>query len=80
MNWGERIVLYISKYDTSNPEKSLIQDILFYFNQFPLTFGWYTTGVAVYDDKDNRKEGRETLIFLFYTTDAYIMTLIHRLK
>src|SRR5215467_14277386 len=46
--WGERIVLHISKYsNTPNPEKALIQDILFYLNQFPLTFGWYTTGVAV---------------------------------
>ncbi len=59
-NWGERIVLHISKYKTPNPEKSLLQDILFYFNQFPLTFGWYTTGVAVYDDKGNRKEGRDS--------------------
>jgi DNA polymerase, archaea type len=50
-NGGERVVLHISGYsDKPNPEKALIQDILFYWNQFPLTFGWYTTGVAVYDD------------------------------
>ncbi|MBA3751031.1 MAG: hypothetical protein H0X03_09125, partial [Nitrosopumilus sp.] len=51
-NWGERIVLHISKYKNSEyqyPERGLIKDILFYFNQFPLTFGWYTTGIAVYD-------------------------------
>ena len=47
-NWGERIVLHSSRYSSSpNPERALIQDILFYLNQFPLTFGWYTTGVAV---------------------------------
>jgi len=34
-NWGERIVLHISKYSTNpNPEKVLIQDILFYLIQF----------------------------------------------
>src|ERR1041384_6036479 len=44
-NWDERIVLHISRYSgSSNPERELIKDILFYLNQFPLTFGWYTTG------------------------------------
>jgi DNA polymerase, archaea type len=44
-NWGERIILHISDYvSLENPEKELIKDILFYFEQFPLTFGWYTTG------------------------------------
>src|SRR4051794_37362787 len=47
-NWGERIVLHISNYKSQYPEKDLIKDILFYFEQFPLTFGWYTTGIAVY--------------------------------
>src|SRR5215472_11229009 len=44
-NLGDRIVLHISRYSdiSPNPEKALIQDILFYLNQFPLTFGWYTT-------------------------------------
>ncbi len=50
-NWGERIVLHKSDHiNNPNPEKALIQDILFYLNQFPLTFGWYTTGVTVYDE------------------------------
>lgn len=70
-NWGERIVLHISKYSSYNPEKSLIQDILFYFNQFPLTFGWYTTGVAVYDNNGNRKEGRDSDFFIIYQRCLY---------
>jgi DNA polymerase, archaea type len=53
-NYGEKILLHISDYPT---EKELVEDILFYFNQFPLTFGWYTTGVAVYDDdNDNNND------------------------
>ena len=48
-----------------NPEKALIQDILFYFNQFPLTFGWYTTGIAVFDEKTgNWKTGRDSDFFI----------------
>jgi hypothetical protein len=39
---------------------------LFYFNQFPLTFGWYTTGIAVYDDKGNRIKGRDTDFFILH--------------
>ena len=57
-NWGERIVLHISNYSKNHnqyPEKALVQDILFYFNQFPLTFGWYTTGIAVYDDNNDKR-------------------------
>ncbi|MGA8085141.1 MAG: DNA polymerase domain-containing protein, partial [Candidatus Nitrosopolaris sp.] len=69
-NWGERIVLHISRYSDSPgspPEKALIQDILFYLNQFPLTFGWYTTGVAVYDDTGlNRIRGRDSDFFILH--------------
>jgi DNA polymerase I len=67
-NWGERVVLHISRYSTSpNPEKALIQDILFYLNQFPLTFGWYTTGVAVFDDTDlNRVKGHDSDFFVLH--------------
>jgi DNA polymerase, archaea type len=67
-NWGERIVLHISRYSTTpNPEKSLIQDILFYLNQFPLTFGWYTTGIAVYSDSGlNRPLGRDSDFFILH--------------
>jgi DNA polymerase I len=65
-NWGERIVLHISNYKGPNPEKELLKDILFYFNQFPLTFGWYTTGIAVYDDKGDRIKGRDSDFFILY--------------
>jgi|tagenome__1003787_1003787.scaffolds.fasta_scaffold20959205_3 DNA polymerase I len=65
-NWGERIVLHISNYKSQYPEKDLIKDILFYFEQFPLTFGWYTTGIAVYDDKGNRIEGRNSDFFILH--------------
>src|SRR5215470_4711450 len=67
-NWGERIVLHISKYSTNpNPEKALIQDILSYLNQFPLTFGWYTTGVAVYDERTGlRVRNRDSDFFVLH--------------
>jgi len=68
-NWGERIVLHSSRYSSSpNPERALIQDILFYLNQFPLTFGWYTTGVAVYDDRTgpHRMRGRDSDFFVLH--------------
>ncbi len=73
-NWGERIVLHISNYQNSkhqNPEKALIEDILFYFNQFPLTFGWYSTGIAVYgnesiNNKEDRIEGRDSDFFILH--------------
>lgn len=44
---------------------------MFYFNQFTLTFGWYTTGVAVYDDKGNRKEGRDSDFYILYQRCMY---------
>ncbi|MGC2680638.1 MAG: DNA polymerase domain-containing protein [Candidatus Nitrosopolaris sp.] len=61
-------MLHISRYsDTPNPEKALIEDILFYLNQFPLTFGWYTTGVAVYDNTGiNRIKGRDSDFFVLH--------------
>src|SRR6188472_3709110 len=69
-NWGERIVLHISRYSSSpHPERALIEDILFYLNQFPLTFGWYTTGVAVYDDSTgriHRIRGRDSDFFILH--------------
>src|SRR5215472_12246908 len=82
-NWGDRIVLYISRYsDRPNPEKALIQDILFYLNQFPLTFGWYTTGIAVYDDRGfNRVRCGVILTFLF-ASEVYVIssTITYRSK
>jgi DNA polymerase, archaea type len=66
-NWGERIILHISKYvNHSNPEKALIEDILFYLNQFPLTFGWYTTGVVVYENSGLRIKGRDSDLFILH--------------
>jgi len=67
-SWGERIVLHIYNYkdNEQNAEKALIKDILFYFEQFPLTFGWYTTGIAVYDDNGNRIKGRDSDFFILH--------------
>ncbi len=74
-NWGERIVLHISNYNESefsNPERALIKDILFYFDQFPLTFGWYSTGITVYDDKTgNRVRGRDSDFFILHQRCLY---------
>jgi hypothetical protein len=66
-NWGERIILHISRYsDNVSPERALLQDILFYLEQFPLTFGWYSTGLAVYDEKGNRIRGRDSDLFILH--------------
>ena len=67
-NWGDRIELHISGYVGSpDPEKALIQDILLYLNQFPLTFGWYSTGVEVYDDNTGlRVRGHNSDLFLLH--------------
>jgi hypothetical protein len=54
------------------PEKALVQDILDYLDQFPLTFGWYTTGVTLYDDTGlNRVRGRDSDFFCF-TSEVHI--------
>jgi DNA polymerase, archaea type len=59
--------LHISDYlSKENPEKELIQDILFYLEQFPLTLGWYTTGVAIFDSCGNRKKGRDSDFFVLH--------------
>ena len=67
-NWGKRIVLHISKYsDRPDPEKGLIEDIVYYLNQLPLTFGWYSTGIAVYDDGTGlRVRGRDSDLFVLH--------------
>lgn len=74
-NWGERIVLHHSKYEKLNylyPEKELIKDILFYFNQFPLTFGWYTTGITIYDHKNEKRlKGRDSDFFILHQRCLY---------
>jgi DNA polymerase elongation subunit (family B) len=52
-NLGTRIILHISQFKCyPHPERQLILRILGYLNKFPLTFGWYTTGVAKYDPKN----------------------------
>jgi hypothetical protein len=71
---GESTALHVSDYPT---ERELIEDILYYFDQFPLTFGWYSTGVAVYDDDDDngssdgdddnsRFKGRDSDLFILH--------------
>ena len=66
-NWGERIVLHISDYlCLENPEMELIRDILSYLEQFPLTLGWYTTGVAIFDSYGKRKKGRDSDFFILH--------------
>src|ERR671919_1803903 len=66
-NWGERIVLHISRYaDMVSPEKALLQYILFYLDQSPMTFGWYSTGLAVYDEQGNRIRGRDSDLFILH--------------
>jgi hypothetical protein len=74
-NWGERIVLHISNYSPSefpNPEKALISDILFYYNQFPQTFGWYTTGITIYDENTGeRLRGRDSDFFILHQRCLY---------
>jgi DNA polymerase I len=66
-NWGERIILHISDYlSLENPEKRLIEDILSYLEQFPLTLGWYTTGLATFDSQGNRKKGRDSDFFILH--------------
>ncbi len=73
---GKESCLHISNYKSviegdENAEKLLIKDILFYFKQFPLTFGWYTTGVAVYDEKGNRVKGRDSDFFILHQRCLY---------
>ena len=66
-NYGDRIVLHISRYSNdANPEKAIIIDILFYLNQFPLTFGWYTAGIVEYDNKGHRSKGRDSDFYVLH--------------
>jgi hypothetical protein len=64
-NEGKKIALHISNFPT---ERELVQSILHYFTQFPLTFGWYSTGLAVYDDNDInlRFKGRDSDHFILH--------------
>jgi DNA polymerase elongation subunit (family B) len=65
-NLGIRIVLHISQFQCyPHPERQLILRILDYLNKFPLTFGWYTTGVAKYDPgTGDYIEGKDSDFFI----------------
>ena len=67
-NQGTRIVLHISQYEKSsypNPERQLILAIIRYLDRFDLTFGWYTTGVAKYDESTGDYfEGKDSDFFI----------------
>ncbi len=74
-NWGERIVLHLSDYDKSkfpNPERALLIDSLYIFNQFDRTLGWYTTGIAVYDEKTGKRiRGTDSDFFILHQRCLY---------
>jgi DNA polymerase, archaea type len=67
-NLGTRIVLHISQFEKlsyPNPERELILAILRYLDKFDLTFGWYTTGVAKYDENTgDYLDGRDSDFFI----------------
>jgi DNA polymerase elongation subunit (family B) len=67
-NQGTRIVLHISQFEKlsyPNPERQLILALLRYLNKFDLTFGWYTTGVAKYDESTgDYLEGKDSDFFI----------------
>ena len=48
-----------------NPERQLILAIIRYSEKFDLTFGWYTTGVAKYDENTgDYLDGRDSDFFV----------------
>jgi DNA polymerase elongation subunit (family B) len=65
-NQGTRIVLHISLFEKyPNPERQLIRAIIRYLDKFDLIFGWYTTGVAMYDEKTgDYLDGRDSDFFI----------------
>ena len=67
-NQGTRIVLHISQFEKlsyPNPERQLILGIIRYLDKFDLTFGWYTTGVAKYDENTaDYLDGRDSDFFI----------------
>src|SRR5215217_287800 len=67
-NLGTSIVLHISQFEKlsyPNPERQLILSIIRYLNKFDLTFGWYTTGVAKYDENTgDYLDGRDSDFFI----------------
>src|SRR5919107_1418090 len=65
-NQGTRIVLHISQFEKyPNPERQLILAIIRYLDKFDLTFGWYTTGVAKYDQNTgDYLDGKDSDFFI----------------
>jgi DNA polymerase, archaea type len=67
-NQGARIVLHISQFEKlsyPNAERQLILAIIRYLNKFDLIFGWYTTGVAKYDENTgDYLDGRDSDFFI----------------
>jgi DNA polymerase elongation subunit (family B) len=67
-NQGTRIVLHISQFEKlsyPNPERQLILTMLRYLDKFDLTFGWYTTGLAKYDENtEDYLDGRDSDLFI----------------
>jgi DNA polymerase, archaea type len=65
-NLGTKIVLHISQFEKyANPERQLILAILKYLDNFNLTFGWYTTGIAKYDPNTrDYLDGRDSDFFI----------------
>jgi DNA polymerase, archaea type len=60
--------LHISQFEKlsyPNPERQLILAIIRYLDKFDLTFGWYTTGVAKYDENTgDYLDGRDLDFFI----------------
>jgi DNA polymerase, archaea type len=67
-NQGTRIVLHISQFEKlsyPNPERQLILAIIRYLDKFDLIFGWYTTGVAKYDQNTgDYLDGKDSDFFI----------------
>jgi hypothetical protein len=63
---GKNYLAHFQYSDKISPERALLQDMLFYLEQFPMTFGWYSTGVAVYDAQRNRIRGRDSDLFILH--------------
>jgi DNA polymerase, archaea type len=68
-NQGERTTLHISNYP--DQEKGLLEDILFHLKQFPLTFGWYSSSVVVYDKETGQSDGIDSDLFLLHQRCSY---------
>jgi DNA polymerase, archaea type len=67
-NQGTRIVFHISQFEKlsyPSPERQLLLAVLRYLDKFELTFGWYTTGVAKYDENTgDYLDGKDSDFFI----------------